>query len=169
MTNLMKLNLTSIQENKIQPRAKVAKLKETVFDKYIRMTLEKLETSISDANGRYVEEKAYANAKPSQNWKVVKTNTNLLDEVVAVWLKVGIKKVAIDGDETVVKVPASALIAVLEEFKAEIESYRDNPTSDDAKAFQQVAIEQAKPKSRLSKNGKAFTYNSETDMYEEVA
>ena len=166
---MLNINLNSIQENKIQPRKKVAKVKETVFAKYIQLTLDKLEQSISDANGRYVEGHAYANAKPSQNWKVVKNATSLQDEVVAVWLKVGIKKVAIDGDETIVKVPSSALIAVLEDLKVEIESYRDNPTSDNAKAFHQVAIEQAKPKSKLSKNGNEFTYNSEMDMYVEVA
>jgi len=171
---MLKINLDVIQESQIEKKRKKDVIKEKVFAKYIRMTLEKLEQSISDANGRYVEGHAYANAKPSQNWKVVKQADEVINEQVAIWLKVGIKKVMISKDEDgkdcdVSKQPASKLIPVLESLKALIESYRDNPTSDDAKLFHQVAIEQAKPKSKLSKNGNEFTYNSEMDMYVEVA
>jgi hypothetical protein len=163
---MLNINIESINEKVIVKAEKVTKEKLPIFESYIQSTVKKLEQSISDANGRYVESHAYANPKPSQNWKVVKQNDDLLKEELLVWLKVGIKKVEIKGKKEI-EVSASNLISVLNDLKEFVESCRDNPTSDYAKAFHGVAIEQAKPKSK-SKNGNDFAYNSATDMYEEV-
>ena len=84
-------NIKTAQENAIK-RVIVKKVQEPIFDKYVRTTLEKIEQSISDANGRYNEGKAYAKAKPSQNWKVVNKTESLEQEEVRVWLKIGVKK-----------------------------------------------------------------------------
>ena len=63
---------------------------EKIFDKYVRLTLENIEQSLSDARSRY--EKGNVSVKPSQNWKVVKKSEKLIDEEVKVWLKIGLKK-----------------------------------------------------------------------------
>ena len=57
-------NIKTAQENAIK-RVIVKKVQEPIFDKYVRTTLEKIEQSISDANGRYTEGKAYAISKPA--------------------------------------------------------------------------------------------------------
>ena len=77
---------------------------ETIFDKYVRLTLEKIEQSLSDARSRYEEGKTDASAKPSQNWKVVKKGKNLIDEEVKVWLKIGVKKQGLFVNEQGVEV-----------------------------------------------------------------
>ena len=48
---------------------------EKVFDKYVRLTLGKIEQSLSDAKDRYEEGEADASVKPSQNWKVARRVT----------------------------------------------------------------------------------------------
>jgi hypothetical protein len=164
---MLNINIESINEKVIVKANPVTKVKLPIFESYINATVKKLEQSISDANGRYVEGHAYANPKPSQNWKVVKTDDDLMKEKLLVWLKVGIKKVEIGGKKEI-EVLASNLISVLETLKAAVESYLDNRESDDAKAFHQVAIAMAKPKAK-SKKGNEFAYNPETDKYEEVA
>ena len=165
---MLNINIESINEKVIVKAPKKENVKLPIFESYIAATIKKLTQSIDDANGRYVEGKSYKNPKPSLNWKVVKASDtdDLLKEELVVWLKVGIKKIEIGGKKEV-KVSATNLVSVLEALKAEVESYLDNRESDNAKAFKAVAIDMAKPKG-LSKDGNAFAYNSETDMYEEV-
>jgi len=156
-----------IKTNTIVKEAKTVIL-ESVFDKYVRITLEKIDRSISDARGRYEEGKAYGIAKPSLNWKVVgqKVDGEVMSEECLIWLKVGIKKVEVNG-LLQTKVSASTLIENLLEYRQMIEFVRDNRDSEAAQGFHQVAIDQARPKT-LSKNGNEFTYDEDADRYVEV-
>jgi maltodextrin utilization protein YvdJ len=163
-------NIKTAQENAIK-RVIVKKVQEPIFDKYVRTTLEKIEQSISDANGRYNEGKAYAKAKPSQNWKVVNKTESLEQEEVRVWLKIGVKKQGLylddNGNEVFeTKIPSSALLDTLNEFKQSVEFVRDNRDSDVAKEFWKEAIEAAKPKSAPKTEGKTgWSYDEASDNY----
>lgn len=129
----------------------VKKVNEKIFDKYKRMTLEKLDISIAEGNGRYNQEsdnyRPYSVAKPSLNWKVYNKADDIEDEMLEIWLKVGIKKVAIgvdkNGNEQLTRryAPLDA-IEQLKALRAQVESL----TRETGKAFWEVAIEQAKPK-----------------------
>lgn len=142
---------------------------ERIFPKYCRLTLEKLDRSISDAQGRYEQGHAYGNAKPSLNWRVVKKADELLDEEVVVFLKVGISKVEIADGKKELRVPASALLPALQEMKALVERIQANPEAAEAKAFHAIAIEQAKPKSQPKAEGKSgWDYDAESDSYRAV-
>jgi len=131
----------------------VTKIDEKIFDKYKRMTLEKLEKSISEGNGRYNQDsenyRPYSTAKPSLNWKVYNKADNIDDELLEIWLKVGIKKVAIgqnaNGDEIFTK--RYAPMDAIEELKSLREQVA-GITRENGKAFWDVAIEQAKPKTK---------------------
>ena len=139
---------------------------ERIFAKYARLTLEKLERSISDAQGRYELGQSYSNPKPSLNWRVVKQADEVLNEEVVVFLKVGISKVEIAEGKKELRVPATALIPALQEMKALIERIQADPESAEAKAFHAVAIEQAKPKSQPKAEGKSgWKYDAESDSY----
>jgi len=164
-------NLNTAQEATIVPDAPKNKEIIKIFDKYIASTLQKVEQSISDANGRYVEGKSYAQAKPSQNWKVVGKADSVQEEEVKVWLKIGVRKQSLfttdnGGEVYETKIPSSRLIEVLTEMKTSLETIRDNPTSEAGKAFHQEAIDAAKPKSAPKDptlNG--WVYDAETDTY----
>ena len=160
-----------LEQEAIQPQKRGSTEVEKIFDKYVRLTLEKIELSISDAKGRYEEGKAYTSAKPSQNWKVVKQADNLMDEELKIWLKIGIKKQGLyvnqNGVEVLeAKIKASDLMKNLLRFKQSIEFVRDNRDTDIAREFHEVAIQQAKPKSRPVTPGMTdWQYDSESDSY----
>ncbi|SVC70114.1 uncharacterized protein METZ01_LOCUS322968 [marine metagenome] len=160
-------NFEQAQENEIHRPERGNVEAEKVFDKYVRLTLGKVEQSLSDAKDRYEEGEADASAKPSQNWKVVKKGDTLLDEEVKVWLKIGVKKQGLfvnhKGVEVLeVKIPASKLVDQLLEFKQAIEFVRDNPDTGIAKEFHQEAIQQAKPKTEDKTD---WEYDPENDLY----
>tara|TARA_B100000787_G_scaffold90141_1_gene66624 strand:- start:191 stop:715 length:525 start_codon:yes stop_codon:yes gene_type:complete len=142
---------------------------EPVFAKYQRMTLEKLDKSIIEAEGRYGEHaRPYTDTKPSQNWKVVgKKEALVANETLEVWLKIGIEKVVIGQDDaqTLRMTPTSA-IAWLTAMRAQIASL----TLETGKDFHQVAIKQAKPKTAPKAEGMSdWKYNPSTDLYEAVS
>jgi hypothetical protein len=162
--------IKTAQANAIVKAARVAKPLERILPKYVALTLAKLELSISDAQGRYEQGKAYAMAKPSQNWKVVKPAPEgavLESEEVSLWLKVGIKKQELTEDgATELRIPASALIPSLEEMVALIKFIEANPESVEAKAFHAEAIQQATPKSTPKEEGKTgWEYDAGLDTY----
>lgn len=190
MLNLKNLNKTAYT----RPVAK--KVEEALFDKYVRITLEKLDRSISDAKGRYVDGKAYGNAKPSQNWKVVKTDKlidngeSLASEVCRIWLKIGIRLVdiapAIDREGKVITdengdvvmasftdQPSSELISTLELLRDSVVKINNERKSEEAKVFAQMAIDSGKPKSAPSQKtnpGKtAWQYDGAVDRWIAVA
>lgn len=162
-------NLNTLNNNAIIKTPRVAKASETILQKYQRVTIEKIEKSLLEANGRYVEARAYSDPKPSQNWRVVTNTKNepILhkgEEQVAVWLKVGISKVALnENGDTEIVIPASVLPSALEEMKALVESATKG--SD----FHNQAIKEAKPKT-LPREDKhpgcnAWKYDSASDSY----
>jgi len=162
-------NFNTLNNNAIIKTPRVAKASETILQKYQRVTIEKIEKSLLEANGRYVEGQAYSDPKPSQNWRVVTNTKNepILhngEEQVSVWLKVGISKMALNekGDTEIV-IPASVLPSALEEMKAVVQSATKG--SD----FHNQAIKEAKPKT-LPREDKhpgcnAWKYDSESDSY----
>jgi hypothetical protein len=162
----MKLNIQSAVEAKIVRKPAAEKEPVRIFDRYVEQTLAKLDRSISDARGRYEEGKQYAVAKPSLNWKVVNKVDDLSKEQVRVWLKVGIEKVAIDGDATEVKIPSSMLLTVLEEMRSSIEAIAASPSSAEGQAFHELAIKQAKPKTAPVADGATeWRYDANLDRY----
>ena len=159
----------TLAQNVIDTSRAAAAPKETIFEKYVRMTREKIEQSISDAQGRYELDQAYAQAKPSQNWKVVKeapAGAELTEEIVEVWLKIGIKKQEIVEGQTSARIKAVALIPTLNEFLALMERIESNPKSEEATSFHNEAIEAAKPKSNPKMEGKdGWEYDQTIDQY----
>jgi hypothetical protein len=173
----MKLNIQNAVNNQVEPRAPKSDEPVAIFERYVASTLAKLDKSISDAFGRYkMEGKAYTSPKPSENWKVIsKEGTPREDEVVKVWLKVGIIKVVIgerkqkDGSSTEatslpVKNAAENLIPVLEEMKASIEAIAANRDSEEAQDFWKIAIKSAFPKAP-PKDGGEWDYDPTSDTY----
>ena len=162
-------NIKTAQDAAIVKADRVAAMPERIFPKYVALTLAKLEQSIADAQGRYELGKAYSQAKPSQNWKVVKAapeGASLMEEEVLVWLKIGIKKQEIAEGAKELRIPASALIPTLEEMVALVKRIEANPESAEAKAFHAEAILQAKPKSDPSAEGKSgWKHDPELDGY----
>lgn len=162
-------NIKTAQDAAIVKADRVAAMPERIFPKYVALTLAKLEQSIADAQGRYELGQAYSQAKPSQNWKVVKPapeGASLSEEEVLVWLKIGIKKQEIAEDAKELRIPASALIPTLEEMVALIKRIEANPESAEAKSFHAEAIQQAKPKSDPSAEGKSgWEYDPALDGY----
>ena len=162
-------NIKSAQAAAIVKADRVAAMPERIFPKYVALTLAKLEQSIADAQGRYELGKAYAQAKPSQNWKVVKPapeGASLSEEEVLVWLKIGIKKQEIAEGAFELRIPASALIPTLEEMVALLKRIEANPESAEAKSFHAEAIQQAKPKSAPKEAGKSgWEYDPAIDGY----
>jgi len=167
-------NIKTAQQHEIV-KPTVVKVEEKIFDKYVRLTLEKVNTSFLEAQGRYEEGEGYKDPKPSMNWKVLKKAENCrnLEEVnqeeVSVWLKIGIKKVEIAPGKREIKIPASALVDTLKEMKALVESFQQNPKSDEAKAFHDIAIQQAKPKTapkqKYHPDTTAWEYQKDSDSY----
>jgi hypothetical protein len=155
--------------NAVEKEVRVAKAKETVFAKYQRITLEKLDKSIEEAEGRWGENATpYSDAKPSLNWKVVKKSDNPQHEHVAVWLKVGIEKVEIDEGKKELRFnnPQQA-IECLNEMREMIAQMSMN--DEVGRSFHEVAIKQAKPKTAPKASGaKDWKYNPTSDMYEIV-
>ena len=137
-----------------------------IFDKYVALTLEKLERSLSDAQGRYEEGRAYSSPVPSQNWRVRKAapkGASLLEEKVECFLKIGIKKMVVgeNGETVLGPIPAANLVPALEFWKQMVESIKEDPSSEAAKAFHAEAIEQARPKT----NAGNYVYSTESDSY----
>ena len=167
-------NLKTAIANKIVREARSAEPKEKIFDKYLRLTNEKIDQSISDAKGRYVDGKGYAQAKPSKLWKVTKSfnpkaGETVIDEEVEVTLKVGIRKLPIDGEATSIKIPASTLLDTLDEMKQMLASIAEDRTSEVARDFHKVAIQAGKPPSAPKAADKVgWSYNKETDLYDAV-
>ena len=122
------------QETSIQKTVRGPAEVEKIFDKYIRLTTEKVAKSLSDAQGRYELGHAYKDPKPSQNWKVIKQADSVLEEIVEMWMKVGIKKVAItESGETVDRQPATALVGILQEWLDMLEGMKADPQSEAAR------------------------------------
>jgi|TARA_B110000211_G_scaffold39238_1_gene40172 hypothetical protein len=128
-------------------------INEKIFDKYKRMTIEKLEKSISEGNGRYNPEasqyRPYSTAKPSLNWKVYNKADNIEDELLEIWLKVGIKKVAIGQDENGNQILTKryAPMDAIEQLEA-LREQVNGLTRENGQAFWDVAINQSKPKTK---------------------
>ena len=174
-------NFQNLQENQIQKPEPKDKEVEKVWDKQMKATRAKIERSLSDARGRYEEGKAYANAKPSTLWKVVKecppnadgsnrTNEQLAQEEVMVYLKIGLRKQVLfvenGKDIKEVKIPASQLIPALEGFNAMLDAAEANRDSDEGKAFHEAAIVAARPKSRCTHEGmNAWEYSEDEDRW----
>lgn len=82
----------------VKPTSKAKDEQLPIFERAMKAARQKLQRSISDAEGRYVDGKAYGNAKPSLLWRVVKTDKTVNNgdgleaEVCRVNLKVGISK-----------------------------------------------------------------------------
>lgn len=155
---------TAVANQIVKPK-RVAEERKTILERMALTTLDKLEESISDAKGRYVEFKAAKDAerKPAPLWQVVKAaervenaegkfvfrEADLLNEEVKVWLTVGISKLEIGGPGVVeIVVPASMLISVLEDMKNMVEAARNADGSEASEAFWALAIERAFPPSR---------------------
>lgn len=154
------------QDARIVKPAAAKKANEGIFDRYVRITLDKLERSIEDAQGRYELGKSYSRPVPSQNWRVVKQveeGEDVLGEQVECFLKIGIKKMVVgeNGETVLGPIAAADLIDCLLVWKNMVESVRDNPESDVAKAFHAEAIEQARPKT----NADQFCYFADKDRY----
>ena len=164
-------NFEKAQKNQILRSERKEPTAERVFEKYIRLTLEKIEQSLLDAKARYEEGRIDSRAKPSQNWKIVKKADNLKDEEVKVWLKIGVKKQGLfinhKGVEVLeIKIASRDLIDQLLEFKQAIEFVRDNPETGIAQEFHQEAIKQAKPKSKPKASNKTgWEYDPKSDIY----
>lgn len=165
----------------IQPLERTPREVETIFAKYVRLTREKVELSISDARGRYEKGQGYSNPKPSQNWKVVskaaenqKDQAQLDAEQVETWMKVGIKKVPVkmDGSKED-RQPSTALVSVLENYLEGLEAIAANPTSEQGVAFHEVAkfvaFPKAMPKDKDNIGLNYWEYNPTTDTYDAVA
>ena len=158
-------NIQSAQAAEVVREVRNAEV-ERIFPKYVRLTLEKLDRSISDAKGRYQEGKSYANAKPSMNWRVVKSADSVAEEEVVVFLKIGISKMEIAPGKKELRIPASALVEVLEEMRSLIEGIKADPDSEQAQQFHEEAVKQAKPKSAPKAEGMSgWEYDAESDSY----
>jgi len=136
---------------KTKPQNRVA---EKIFDKYKRITLEKLDKSISEGNGRYNQTsenyRPHSTAKPSLNWKVYNKAENIEDELLEIWLKVGIKKVVIGVDKNTLAPTETMRFAPMEAIGklVELRQMIDGLTRENGKEFWEVAVTQAKPKTK---------------------
>jgi|SaaInlStandDraft_1057018.scaffolds.fasta_scaffold06137_6 hypothetical protein len=160
----MSLFIINEANEAIQKVARVAQAKETVFQGIQRKTLEKLDKSILEIEGRYGDDsRPYSDAKPSQNWKVVKQQDSIDIEEVYVWLKIGIRKQVIGAEgATQLKMKPAAAKAWLIAMREAIAGF----TLED-KAFHSEAIIAARPKSTPKAEGmNSWKYNPETDLYE---
>ena len=155
------------QETSIQKEVRGPVEVEKIFDKYIRMTSEKVAKSLSDAKGRYEQGHAYKDPKPSQNWKVVKQADSVSEEIVEMWMKIGIKKVAITEDgQTEDRQQATAVVGILQDWLDMLEGMKADPQSEAAQEFHRIAIEQAKPKTLPKAEDKTgWKYDSKIDSY----
>lgn len=169
-------NVKTAVENQIQKPTRGAKEVERILPKYIRITLEKIDKSIEDAQGRYQAGRGHSTPTPSNNWKVIMAVPApegqvrpdleaLQEEEVLVWLKIGVRKVEIADGQTEIRIPASVLVDTLNEMRALVESIKDDPDSGLAKEFHAVAISQAKPKTGPKEEGKTWKYDAESDSY----
>ena len=139
-------------ENALVKAPAKAKVFVTSFETQKANLLARLEQSLSDAKGRYVEGKAYTNPKKSPNWKVVKQDAdrNLENDVVEVYLQVGRRLVESQGKDGVFgvkhKLPSTLLVAWLEEQLATLRPLTDDG-SDGAEWFKAHAKDASKPTS----------------------
>ena len=137
-------------ENAIVKAPKKAKVFVTSFETQKAHLLARLEQSLSDAKGRYVEGKSYSQAKPSKNWRVTKEADRLEDEVVTVYLQVGkrlVESQGRDGLATKHKLPSTMLIAWLEEQLENVRSLTDDG-SELANWFKAHAKDASEPTSK---------------------
>ena len=155
----------------IQSKRRVAALRARLFNRVQEKTLEKLNKSLEDLEGRYELGKNYADPKPSQNWKVVKQGNTLDKDELEIWLKVGIIKTPINAKgELAVRVTPSNAKIYLTEMRDWVESLEENtPQSDDFKA---TAIEASTPKSKPNQkknpNTNDWEYDDDLGQYKAV-
>ena len=122
----------------------------TSFETQKAHLLERLDQSLSDAKGRYVEGKSYAQPKPSKNWRVTKEADRLEDEVVTVYLQVGKRLVESAGPEGVDKkhkLKSADLVPWLEEQLENVLSLTDDG-SELAVWFKKHAKDASQPTSK---------------------
>jgi len=138
-------------ENALVKAPKKAKVFVTSFETQKAHLLARLEQSLSDAKGRYVEGKSYSQAKPSKNWRVTKEADRLEDEVVTVYLQVGKRLVESQGRDgsagTKHKLPSTLLVAWLEEQLENVRSLT-NDGSELAVWFREHAKDASQPTSK---------------------
>ena len=138
-------------ENALVKPAPKAKVFVTSFETQKAHLLARLEQSLSDAKGRYVEGKSYSQAKPSKNWRVTKEADRLEDEVVTVYLQVGKRLVESQGRDSAAgkkhKLPSTLLVAWLEEQLENVRSLT-NDGSELAEWFRLNAKDASKPTSK---------------------
>jgi hypothetical protein len=163
------------------------KVKVKCFDKVKDKTLEKLDMSILEFEGRYGEDAdPFDNAKPSKNWKVLKgvegrrqddegryvesvesfAERVRSGEEVSVWLKVGISLVPITESGKTHKrfSDLNGALEWLQQQRTLIASV-ERSESGFGRYFWDLAIKECKPKT-----GKVATqYNPESDTYEATA
>ena len=121
----------------------------TSFETQKGHLLTRLEQSLADAKGRYVEGKSYSQAKPSKNWRVTKEADSLEDEVVTVYLQVGKRLVDSAGPEGVGKkhkLKSADLVPWLEEQLENVGSLT-NDGSELAEWFRLHAKDASEPTS----------------------
>ena len=174
-------------ENAIVKEKKVAQPRKTILERSCLKILENLDKSISDAKGRYEDFKASKDAerKPSLNWQVVKPaqrverdgkmiwrEEDLLNEEVKVWLNVGLSKLAIgEKGEQFITVPASILIAVLEDMRDMVEKARNADGTPASETLWNMAIERAFPPGRPAEEKEGmnyWTYSMKDDQWVET-
>lgn len=138
-------------ENALVKAPKKAKVFVTSFETQKAHLLARLEQSLSDAKGRYVEGKSYSQAKPSKNWRVTKEADRLEDEVVTVYLQVGKRLVESQGRDgsagTKHKLPSTLLVAWLEEQLENVRSLTDDGSAV-AEWFKAHAKDASQPTSK---------------------
>lgn len=169
------------EKTAIQPTVRVAKEEKTIFERYIELTREKLESSLSDAKGRYVLGHGYKEPKPSKNWKVIskaaqdpKNQEQLDAEIVQLKMNVGTINVPVKADGSKFdRQPGSEVVNVLTRWMEMLDDMEENPNSEGARAFHETALIAAFPKSLpKDKNNEGLNwwkYNEDTDRYDAVA
>lgn len=169
------------EKTAIQPTVNIPKEAQTIFDRYMELTRKKLESSLSDAEGRYVLGHGYKEPKPSKNWKVIskaaedpKNQEQLDAEIVQLKMNVGTINVPVKADGSKFdRQPGSEVVNVLTRWLGMLDDMKNNPNSEGARAFHETAIIAAFPKSlpkdKDNKGLNWWRHNEDTDRYEAVA
>ena len=122
----------------------------TCFYRQKANLLKRLEQSLSDAKGRYVEGKSYSQPKPSENWRVTKEADCLENEVVTVFLQVGKRLVESAGPKGVGKKHELASADLVDWLEEQLENVRslENDGSELSEWFREHAKDASKPPSK---------------------
>ena len=155
----------------IQSTKRVAAQKARLFNRVKANTLSKLNKSLDDLEGRYELGKNYADPKPSQNWKVVRKGQTLEQDVLEIWLKVGIMKAPINAEGALaVRVTPSNAKAYLTEIRDWIDTLEENtPQSEDFKAKAiEASVPKSKPNQKKNPNTNAWEYDDDLGQYKAV-